>query len=190
VPVQTVGRGAVLGMRAPPMADRDAVLVVADAVLVLPVELVDLDLVAVPDRAAVEGFQMPLEHLLHAGDHGLGAEIRRASRGPGNPQRHLPSSSPRRKWEEIGQVVVVVHVQVGNEYVVNTRHRHAHGEYVLDTARPEVEEEAVAVAQLDHDARASLIAPGREGATADERDPHLVLPEDLTAGEVVHPAPD
>ena len=79
VPVQTVGRSAVLDVRAPPMADRDAVLVVADAVLVLPVELVDLDLVAVPDRAGVEGFQVPLEHLLHAGDHALGAEFRRAS---------------------------------------------------------------------------------------------------------------
>ena len=91
---------------------------------------------------------------------------------------------------EIGQVVVVVHVQVSNEDVVNARHRDAHGEDVLDAAGAEVEEEAVAVAKFDHDARAGLIAPGRERATADERDPHLVRPEGLTAGEVVHPAPD
>ena len=38
----------------------------------------------------------------------------------------------------------------------------------------EVEEEAVAVAQFDHDAGASLIAPYRDGATANERYPHLV----------------
>ena len=174
VPVQTVGRSAVLDVRAPPVADRDAVLVVADAVLVLPVELVDLDLVAVPDRAGVEGFEMPLEHLLHAGDHRLGSEVRRASRGPGDPQRHLPPSCPRREWEQIRQVVVVVHVQVGDEDVVNLRHRDAHGEDVLDAAGAEVEEEAVAVAQFDHDAGAGLIAPRRKRATADERDPHLV----------------
>ena len=54
----------------------------------------------------------------------------------------------------------------------------------------EVEEEAVAVAQFDHDARAGLVAPGRVRATADERDAHLVRPDGLTAGEVVVPAPD
>src|SRR5208282_6050865 len=88
IPVQTISRGAILGVRAPPVADCDAVLLVADAVLVLPVELVDLDLVSVPDRAGIESFQVPFEHLLHAGDHGLGAELRRASRRPGDPQRH------------------------------------------------------------------------------------------------------
>ncbi len=68
--------------------------------------------------------------------------------------------------------------------------RDTHGEDVLDAAGAEVEEEAVAVAQFNHDARARLVAPGREGATADERDPHLVRPEGLAAGEVVHPASD
>ena len=120
----------------------------------------------------------------------FGAEVRGASGGPGDPQRHLPSSCPRREREEIGQVVVVVHVQVGNEDVVDLRHRDAHGEDVLDAAGAEVEEEAVAVAQFDHDARAGLIAPGRKGATADERDPHLVLPEGFTAGKVIVPAAD
>src|SRR5271167_81834 len=157
------------------MADCDAVVVVADAVLVLPVELIDLDLIAVPDRAGVEGFQVPLEHLLHARDHALGPEVRRASGRPSDSQRLLPSSCPRREWEEIGQVVVVVYMQVGDEDVVNIRNRNAHGEDVLDAAWAEVEEEAVAVAQFDHDAGAGLIAPGREGAAAYEGNPHLVL---------------
>ena len=82
VPVQPVGRGAVLGVRAPPVPDGDAVAVVAEAVLVFPVELVDLDLVAVPDRAGIEGLKVPLQHLLHPGDHALGAQLRRAPRGP------------------------------------------------------------------------------------------------------------
>src|SRR5271167_888301 len=85
--------------------------------------------------------------------------------------------------------MVVVDVQVGNEDVVNARNWDAHGEDVFDAAGTKVEEEAIAVAQFDHDARASLVAPGREGTTADKRDPHLVLPDGLTAGEVVHPAP-
>ena len=81
--------------------------------------------------------------------------------------------------------MVVVHVQVGQEDVVDLRHRDAHGEDVLDAAGAEVEEEPVAVAQLDHDAGAGLVAPGRERAAADERDPHLIRPEGLAAGEVV-----
>src|SRR5271169_2704594 len=81
-------------------------------------------------------------------------------------------------------------MQVSNEDVVNARNWNSHGEDVLDAAGTKVEEEAVAVAQFDHDASAGLVAPGRERATADERDTHLVLPDGLTAGEVVHPAPD
>src|SRR5690242_20008068 len=81
-------------------------------------------------------------------------------------------------------------MEVGDEDVVDARDRDAHGEDVLDAARTEVEEEAVAVAQLDHDARAGLIAPGREGATANERDPHLICPQGLAAREIVHPGAD
>lgn len=72
--------------------------------------------------------------------------------------------------------MVVVDVQVGNEDVVNLRQRDAHGEDVLDAAGAEVEEELVAVAQFYHHTRAGLVAPGRERATTDERDSHLVLP--------------
>src|SRR5208282_6849066 len=85
--------------------------------------------------------------------------------------------------------MIVVHVQVRDEDVVYARDRDAHGEDVLDAAGAEVEKEAVAVAQFDHDAGAGLVAPGREGTTADERDAHLIRPEGLTAGEVVHPGP-
>src|SRR5271169_437429 len=81
-------------------------------------------------------------------------------------------------------------MQVGYEYVVNAGDRDAHGEDVLDAAGAKVEEEAVSVAEFNHDASACLIAPRREGATAHERDAHLVLPKGLTARKVVHPAPD
>src|SRR5271165_2600715 len=190
IPVQTVGRGAVLGVRAPPVADGDAVLVVTNAILIFPVEFVDLDLVAVTNRAGIEGFQVPPEHLLHAIDHGLGAEVGRATGRTGDAQRHFPPSSPCREWQKIGQVVVVVHVQEGKEDVVDIRHRNAHGEDVLDAARAEVEEETVAVAEFNHDGRAGLVAPDRDGTTADKRDPHLVRSEGLATGEVVHPAAD
>jgi len=86
--------------------------------------------------------------------------------------------------------VVVVHVKVADENVVNLRHRDTHGHDIPEAARAKVEEEAVTVAQFDHDTRAGLISPGREGATADERDPHLVRPDGLTTGEVVHPGLD
>ena len=68
----------------------------------------------------------------------------------------------------------MVHVQVRDEDVVDTRDRDAHGEDVLDATGTEVEEEAVAIAQFHHDACAGLVAPRRKGATADERDAHLV----------------
>src|SRR5208337_1407114 len=84
----------------------------------------------------------------------------------------------------------MVHVQVSDENVVNLLHRDTHGHDILEAAGAEVEEEAVAVAQFDHDTCAGLISPGREGATANERDPHLVRPDGLSAGEVVHPGLD
>src|SRR5579871_2908726 len=81
--------------------------------------------------------------------------------------------------------MVVVDVQVRDEDVVYLRDRHAHGENVFDAAGAKIEEEAIAVAQFDHDAGAGLIASGRKGATADEGNPHLVLPDCLTTGKVV-----
>ena len=128
---------------------------------------------------------MPLEHLLHAVDHALGPELRRASRGAGDPQRLLPAPAPGRERQQVGQVVVVIDVQVGDEDVVDLLHRDAHREDVLHAARAEVEEEPVAVPELNHDAGAGLITPRWERATTDERDPHLVRPEGLTGGEVV-----
>src|SRR5271167_1297555 len=81
-------------------------------------------------------------------------------------------------------------MQMSNENVVNARDRDAHSENVLDAPWAKVEEEAVAVAQFDHDARPGLIPPGRERATSNKRDAHLVRPDGLTSGEVVHTAPD
>src|SRR5208337_2189036 len=84
----------------------------------------------------------------------------------------------------------MVHVQVSNENVVNLLHRDTHGHDILEAAGAEVEEEAVAVAQFYHDTCARLFSSGWEGATADERDSHLVWPDGLSAGEVVHPGLD
>src|SRR5271169_5141560 len=99
-------------MRASPMPHRNAVLVVEDAVLVFPLELVDFHLVAVTDRTRIECLQMPLEHLLHSRDHAFCSELRRTSGGPADAQRHLPTSSPCRERQEIGEIVVVVHVEM------------------------------------------------------------------------------
>ena len=71
IPVEPVGRGAVLDVRSPPVADDYAILVVANPVVVAEIEFVDLDLVAVADRAGVEGVRVPLGHHLHAFDHVL-----------------------------------------------------------------------------------------------------------------------
>ena len=98
IPVEPVGRGAVLGVRPPPVADGHAVLVVADAVVVAEIELVDLDLVAVADRGGVEGVRVPMGHHLHAIDQVLDAVLRRPARWPMHAQR-LPASHPRREGE-------------------------------------------------------------------------------------------
>src|SRR5579863_5166089 len=81
-------------------------------------------------------------------------------------------------------------MKVGNKDIVDLRYGNAHSEDVLDASGAEVEEESVAVAQFDHDTSASLVAPGRKGATADERDPHFVRRDRLASREVVHPATD
>ena len=90
VPVQPVAGSSILGVRASPVANGDAVLVVANAVFVLPIEFIDLDFVAIADGEYIEGFQVPFEHLFHAVDHPLIA--RAALRLAG--MRLLPDRDP------------------------------------------------------------------------------------------------
>src|SRR5208283_2931227 len=59
-----------------------------------------------------------------------------------------------------------------------------------DASGAKVEEETIAVAQFDHDAGASLVAPGRIGTTTDKRDAHFVQSNGLAAGEIVVPTTD
>ena len=69
-------------MRSPPVADGYAVLVVADAVVGAEIEFVDLDIVAITNRAGVERVRVPMGHHLHAIDHVLDAALGRPARWP------------------------------------------------------------------------------------------------------------
>ena len=126
---------------------------------------------------------MPVGHLLHSIDHGRGSVLGCSARWPVHPQR-LPAGGPGGEGKQVGQLAVVVDVQVSEEDVVDHLQRHLHREDVAQATRPEVEEEALAVAELDHDACGGLVSPRRERAAADEGDPHLILAE-LLRGRVV-----
>ena len=184
VPVQPVRRGPVHVVRPPPVADRHSVLVVADAVVVLVVELVDLDLVALAHRPAGERLRVPVGHLLHALDHLGDALVRPAARRAVYPQR-LPPRRPRREAVQVRQLAVVIHVQVGDEDVVDVLDRYLERRDVPQAPRAKVEEQPGTVAQLDHDAGRRLVPLGRERARAHERDPHLIWPELLKQREEV-----
>ena len=173
LPVEPVGRGTVLDVRPSPVADGDAVLVVADAVVIAEIELVDLDLVAVAHRAGVERVRVPMGHHLHALDHVCDAISWRAAGWSMHAQR-LPAPHPRREGVEVGQVRVVIHMEVGEEDVVDRLQRHRHRDDVTHAAGAEIKEEPFAVSQLDHDAGAGLGAGDRDRRAADEGDPHFV----------------
>src|SRR5208283_61548 len=80
VPIEAIARRTVLGVRALPVDNAHAVLVVDDSTIVAEVELVDFDVVALPDRKDTESIVMPRQHLLHAFDHRGGTVLRRTPR--------------------------------------------------------------------------------------------------------------
>jgi hypothetical protein len=55
----------------------------------------------------------------------------------------------------------MIHMQMGEEDVVDLRHRHLVRDDVLQAAGPEVEEESAHLAAFHHDARAGLAEPRR-----------------------------
>jgi len=79
----------------------------------------------------------------------------------------------------------VIDVQMREKDVVDRHNRHLHGDDIAQTARAQVEEESVTVAQFDHHAGAGLVASRREGAASHEGDPHFVRAELLADREVV-----
>jgi hypothetical protein len=71
----------------------------------------------------------------------------RAPGRAGNPERLLPPSGPGRKRQEVGEVVVVVDVQVGDKNVIDLRRPRRPWRACSSRAGAEVEEEAIAVAR-------------------------------------------
>ncbi len=134
------------------MADHNAVLVVADVIFLTEIEFGHLDFEAVADRAAVEFLEMPFQHLPHVFDHRLRAELRRAAGRAGDAQRLEAQTGRGRERQHVGKVGVVIDMQVGEENVVHQPDRQLQGDDVAHAAGAEVEEEALSVAELDHDA--------------------------------------
>ncbi|MNZ75351.1 hypothetical protein D3C78_938250 [compost metagenome] len=184
VPVQPVGHCAVLGMGTTPVANGDPILVVADAIVVTEVELVDLHFVPVTDGEAIEAVGVPVSHGLHAGDHRLDTVLVRTPGRTVYTQR-LPAPHPRCKTVEVRQIRVMVDVQMGQKDVIDCLERHLHGEDVAHAAGAEIEEEAFAIAQFDHNASARLAAGRWHGRTAEEGNAHLILAQLFGTGEVV-----
>src|SRR5208337_2108226 len=120
---EAIGRSAVFPVRPTPMTNNDAVLVVADAVVVLIVELVDFHLITVADRKLIEAVGVPVGHRLHALDHGHGAILGSATRGTGDAQR-LPAPHPGREAVDVWEFAIVIDVQMGDEDVVHSLERH------------------------------------------------------------------
>ena len=88
--------------------------------------------------------------------------------------QRLPAPHPRSEGEEVGKVRVVIDMEMGEENIVDRLQRHRHRDDVAHAAGAEIEEEPLAVTQLDHDAGAGLRSRDRDRRAADERDPHFV----------------
>ena len=170
-----------------PVANHDAVLVVADAVLVLPIELGDIHLVTVTHRGVVEVLLVPAHHLAHVLGHVLDAELLAGTGGAVETQR-LPPARPCGEGVAIWEVGVVIAVQVGDEDVVDQGRRNLHCDGVLHAAVPQVEEEPArlraVVAQLDQHGGSRLLARRRPRRAAQELHPHLSGRQGLGAGQV------
>ena len=163
--------------------DDHAVLVVDDLVDALEIKLVDFQLPAAEIDHAGSRADIPLVHFLHAFQGILRPQVRlRTARAP-NPQRnqavHHRSTQP-----ESRQVAVVVNVKVADKDLVEVIVGDFLGGDPLMRPAADIEEELVAVAELDQETGRCLLRPGTRHARAQRRDAHLVGLEVLRAGEV------
>ena len=185
IPVEPVSRSAIADMRLLPMPDGDPVLLVSDAAVVLVIELLHIELETLSGRQGLKILALPGQHLLHPVHHVARAQLGRSARWPVDPQLLVPASAPRTKGVGIGHRGDMIPVQVSQEDVIEPIERHPSGKVIRDRAGPEIEYEALTVAQFDIDRRAHLAgADQRRGAH--EGDPHLVGLERFGLGIPVH----
>ena len=154
------------------------VLLVADAVAFFPVEFVDVDLEPVADRAGIEVLLMPTVHLAHVRHHRGGSQFGAAPGRAVDPQC-LEAAREGPEGIHVGQVGVVVGVQVADENIVDQRWRNLQCDRMAHASVAHVEEEPPrlvgAVAEFDQHRGALLQRVGRPGRTAQEGHPHLFL---------------
>jgi hypothetical protein len=63
------------------VANSDAILVLANAIIIFPIKLIHFYFIAVAECKMVKCFQMPFEHLFHANNHPLCAQFWCTTRG-------------------------------------------------------------------------------------------------------------
>ncbi len=78
---------------------------------------------------------------------------------------------------ERGQVAPVVDVQMGQEDLVELGMRHADRIQIRAGTRPEIEDEDIAIPQLNQPASRCLLPPRKRHPRAQRRNPHLVGPK-------------
>src|SRR5262245_4981156 len=117
-------------------------------------------------------------------DHVLDPVLRGAPGRPGEPKGLVPATTPCAEYVGIGYGRKVIPVQVRDEDVVDLVQRNPRGQVVGDGARTHVEDEPVAIPQLDVDGRAHLTRAGQRRAPH-EGDADLAGLYLLRAGEPV-----
>jgi hypothetical protein len=159
-----------------------SVLLVGGAAGVGEVELVDIDLPA--RRKDAESLAMPVHHLLHAFDHIGDSVLLGAPRRTGDAEWLVPAARPCPERIDPWERSEVVHVEVTEEDVVQLVDRDAGSQVVGDGALPKVEDEGVAVPELDVDGGVHLARP-EHGSRTHEGDPHLIRLDVLGARKPV-----
>ena len=139
------------------MAYLDAVLVVADAIALFPIELGDFNFETVSDGAGVEILLVPAIHLSHVMHHVLDTQLRSSSRRTVNPQG-LKAARVGPERIHVRQICVMVRVEMADEDVVYQGRRYLHGNRVAYAAVAQIEEESArlraTIAKLDQHGRA------------------------------------
>ena len=180
VPVQRVADRAVTGVDRRPRFDGHAVLLVDDLVLALEVELVDVDLSRLGRQIRQPGHVVPVVGLQEVFDRVLGSHLGDGAARPPDLQRDGATRRPT-AGPQTGEITPVVRVQVGEKdfvQIVKGDHQRRH---VGVGAGADVEDELVAVAELDQPAGRRLAAARCRHARSQSNQPDLVRPENLGA---------